>query len=71
MSGDSSPIILNAANEIAVAAFLQREIRFTQIPVIIEEVLNKQERRTVNSIEEILEEDSKARSLAKKLVNDQ
>jgi 1-deoxy-D-xylulose-5-phosphate reductoisomerase len=71
LSGDSSPIILNAANEIAVAAFLQREIRFTQIPVIIEEVLNKQERRTVNSIEEILEEDSKARSLAKKLVNDQ
>ncbi len=70
LSGDSAPIILNAANEIAVAAFLQREIRFMQIPVIIEEVLNKQERRTVKSIEEILEEDSKARSLAKKLTNE-
>ncbi len=50
LSGDSAPIILNAANEIAVAAFLQRELSFTQIPVIIEEVLNKQERHIVKSI---------------------
>ncbi len=67
LRGDSAPIILNAVNEIAVAAFLQREIRFNQIPVIIEEVMNKQECRVVNSIEEIQEEDKLARSLAKKL----
>jgi len=67
-SEDSAPIILNAANEIAVAAFLGREISFTQIPVIIEETLNKQERKTVDSIEEILEEDNKARNLALKLI---
>ncbi len=70
LRSDSAPIILNAANEIAVAAFLQREIRFTQIPVIIEEVLNKQECRTLDAVEEILEEDKLARSLAKKLVAD-
>lgn len=67
LRGDSAPIILNAVNEIAVAAFLQREIRFNQIPVIIEEVMNKQECRVVNSIEEIQEEDKLARFLAKKL----
>ncbi len=70
LSNDSAPIILNAANEVAVAAFLQREVSFTQIPVIIEKVLNKQERRVVNSIEEILEEDNKARSLAKKFASE-
>lgn len=67
LAGGSSPITLNAANEIAVAAFLQREISFTQIPVIIEDVLNQQDHRIVNSIEEILEVDNNARTLAKKL----
>ena len=60
--------ILNAANEIAVAAFLQREISFTQIPVIIEEALNVQERKLIGSIEEVLEEDNKARSIASNLI---
>ena len=59
----------NMIGKIAVTAFLEREISFTQIPVIIEEVLNKQERKLVDSIEEILEEDSKARYLAKKLIS--
>ena len=68
LSEDSAPIILNAANEIAVAAFLQREISFTQIPVIIEEALNVQERKLIGSIEEVLEEDNKARSIASNLV---
>ena len=65
---DSAPIILNAANEIAVAAFLEREISFTQIPVIIEEALNVQERKLISSIEDVLEEDNKARVIAKNLV---
>ena len=68
LSEDSAPIILNAANEIAVAAFLQREISFTQIPVIIEEALNVQERKLIGSIEEVLEEDNKARSIASNLI---
>ncbi len=65
----SAPIILNAANEIAVAAFLQREISFTRIPVIIEETLNTQECTDVSTIEEILEQDQQARILARKLVS--
>ena len=68
LSEDSAPIILNAANEIAVDAFLEREISFIQIPAIIEEALNVQERKVVSSIEEVLEEDSKARSIALNIV---
>ena len=39
--GGSSPILLNAANEIAVEAFLRGEISFVKIPQIIEEVMMK------------------------------
>lgn len=63
----SAPIVLNAANEIAVGAFLDRMISFTRIPVIIEECLNALENKAVSSIEEILEEDNKARALAQSL----
>lgn len=65
----TAPLILNAANEIAVAAFLSGEISFTQIPVIIEAALNKQESKVVSTIEEILEEDQKARVLAQALIS--
>jgi 1-deoxy-D-xylulose-5-phosphate reductoisomerase len=41
MAGGSAPCVLNAANEIAVQAFLDRRIRFTEIPRIIEECLEK------------------------------
>jgi len=63
----SAPIVLNAANEVAVGAFLDRMISFTRIPVIIEECLNTLENKAVSSIEEILEEDNKARALAQSL----
>tara|TARA_R110000824_G_scaffold288508_3_gene476841 strand:- start:183398 stop:184606 length:1209 start_codon:yes stop_codon:yes gene_type:complete len=65
----TAPIILNAANEIAVAAFLSGDISFTQIPVIIEGALNKQESKVASTIEEILEEDHKARVLARDLIS--
>jgi len=42
-------------------------ISFTRIPVIIEECLNALENKAVSSIEEILEEDNKARALAQSL----
>ena len=40
-TGGSAPAMLNAANEVAVAAFLERRIRFSDIAVIIEDVLNR------------------------------
>jgi 1-deoxy-D-xylulose-5-phosphate reductoisomerase len=69
LAGGSAPIILNAANEIAVDAFLKREISFTRIPVIIEDCLNTLENKAVDSIEEILEVDNKVRILAQRLSN--
>lgn len=39
-AGGAAPAVLNAANEIAVAAFLAGKIRFSRIPVIVEAVLN-------------------------------
>ncbi len=63
----SAPAVLNAANEIAVEKFLKEEISFKQITEIVEEVLNKIEHFEVNSVEDILEFDAKARALALKI----
>ena len=68
-AGGTAPLILNAANEVAVAAFLAEELSFTQIPVIIEKSLDAQEIRQADSLEEILEADQNARKLAQKLVS--
>lgn len=63
-AGASAPIILNAANEIAVQAFLHERIRFTQIPQLIEDVLNAQQAAPVQSLEQIVEVDQQARLCA-------
>jgi 1-deoxy-D-xylulose-5-phosphate reductoisomerase len=40
-AGGTAPCVLNAANEIAVEKFLNSDIKFSRIPVIIEKALNK------------------------------
>ncbi|OUV68072.1 MAG: 1-deoxy-D-xylulose-5-phosphate reductoisomerase [Gammaproteobacteria bacterium TMED133] len=57
-------IALNAANEIAVELFLKELISFIDIPIIIQEVLEKTKAEEVNTIEAVLELDRKARELA-------
>lgn len=64
----SQQIILNAANEIAVASFLEKKIKFTDIPEILEKTLNAYETLEVTTINEVLELDKKARKTAKKLI---
>lgn len=64
----SAPVILNAANEVAVAAFLARGLRFDQIPAIIDATLQKQPACQPASLEEVLAEDRKARELAAGLI---
>jgi len=66
--GGSKPIALNAADEVAVAAFLDGSIRFDQIPATIEQVLGETESRKPESINEILLTDAEARTAAKKWV---
>ncbi len=60
----SHSIALNAANEVAVDAFLNERIRFIDIPTIIRDVLEKTKAEEVHTIEIVLELDGKARKLA-------
>ncbi|RYY03509.1 MAG: 1-deoxy-D-xylulose-5-phosphate reductoisomerase [Gammaproteobacteria bacterium] len=60
----TAPTILNAANEIAVAAFLQRQIRFDQIATVIASVLDKQEVIEPDSLALVIASDQRARELA-------
>ena len=59
--GGYATIALNAANEIAVAAFLQRKIAFMDIPALIETVLQDAPSGTPTSLEAILEYDQNSR----------
>ena len=63
-AGNSAPAMLNAANEVAVAAFLERRIRFPQIARIIEDVLGLEPIVAVNDLGAVFEADTKARALA-------
>ena len=67
-SGGLAPAILNAANEIAVAAFLKNSIGFTEIPQVVEQTLNQVESGTAESIDLILQADRAARSVAQQIV---
>ncbi|QWD23933.1 1-deoxy-D-xylulose-5-phosphate reductoisomerase [Polynucleobacter paneuropaeus] len=62
--GGTAPVILNAANEIAVAAFLDNALQYLQIPEVVERVLNTTPPSTPSSLEDILEVDAKSRVLA-------
>jgi len=63
-AGGTAPAVLNAANEIAVAAFLDRRIRFTEIPAIIAETLERLPGTAVTSIDDVLLADERARAFA-------
>ncbi|MCG4454001.1 1-deoxy-D-xylulose-5-phosphate reductoisomerase [Pseudomonas sp. MMS21-TM103] len=63
-AGGSVPAMLNAANEVAVAAFLERRIRFPEIASIIEAVLNAEPGVAVENVEAVLAADRRARELA-------
>ncbi len=69
-SGGTAPTILNAANEIAVEAFLQERIRFTAIPELIEETLGRMSIAAAESLETIFAADTEAREVATTLMAD-
>lgn len=66
--GGTAPAILNAANEIAVASFLDGELSFVDIPYIVEQTLDNLESRSATSLTEILEDDLAARKEAEHLI---
>jgi len=67
-SGGIMPTVLNAANEIAVEAFLNEEIRFTDIPVIIERSMEQFVVKPASTLEIILETDQQARVVAQTII---
>lgn len=62
--GGTATVALNAANEVAVRRFLNREIPFMRIPRIIRETLDRHEQLPSDNIEEIQEADRRAREVA-------
>jgi 1-deoxy-D-xylulose-5-phosphate reductoisomerase len=69
-AGGTAPAILNAANEIAVEAFLHQRIRFTAIPELIEETLGRMTIETADSLDTIFAADARARELTATLLAD-
>ena len=68
LEGGCAPVILNAANEVAVAAFLGGKIRFTRIPELITEALGRVPNRALDSIESCVDVDARTRTLDRKSV---
>ena len=67
--GGTACAILNAANEIAVDAFLNNKLRFDQIPVVIEQVMDTLPSMPATELSQIFEADEAARIAATKLIN--
>ena len=67
-SGGTSPTVLNAANEVAVQAFLDRQIAFTAIHRVVEQVLGQCPVHTADSLETILAADALARAVANECI---
>jgi len=63
-TGGTAPALLNAANEVAVAAFLERRVRFPEIAVIIETVLTAESAQVVDALDTVLAADARARAAA-------
>jgi 1-deoxy-D-xylulose-5-phosphate reductoisomerase len=68
--GGSCPAILNAANEVAVRAFLQGQVKFTAIPELIEDTLSAVPAGNSAGLEELMDVDALARSVTEQAVAD-
>lgn len=67
--GGNSPCVLNAANEIAVAAFLSQEIGFLEMSDLIEETMVRAEFVSHPSLEDYIDTDRRAREITEQLIN--
>jgi 1-deoxy-D-xylulose-5-phosphate reductoisomerase len=67
-TGGTCPAVLNAADEIAVDAFLRREIAFTDIPKLIQAALDAHEPQSGSSLDAVVDADRWAREFAKRWV---
>ncbi len=68
-TGGSAPVVLNAANEIAVEGFLNGMLAFNAIPAVINECLQRSPIQSMHNLEDILSVDNRSRVLARTLMN--
>ncbi len=67
--GGTAPAILNAANEVAVEAFLEGKIRFDLIPFLIEKTLQETESKPLEKLEDVIDADIFARIKAQEILS--
>jgi 1-deoxy-D-xylulose-5-phosphate reductoisomerase len=70
LSGGTTPAVLNAANELAVEAFLQEKIRFLDIPRVIGSVVGKHTNSAASSLEKILSVDAWSRKTTQDVIRE-
>jgi len=68
--GGLMPTVLNAANEVAVGAFLDQKIGFLEIPAVIRKTMSQFEVQEYQVLEEVLRTDLKARKVARRLISE-
>ncbi len=69
-AGGTAPCILNAANEVAVHAFLQGRLSFLGIPAVVEDTLARLDTQPVRAFESLYDADREARAVAAELISD-
>ena len=67
-AGGAAPIVLNGANEVAVASFLSGEIRFPEIAALVQEILDMANFDAPSSIRDVLEIDRVTRERARAMM---
>jgi len=70
-AGNNMPTVLNAANEVAVESFLNGQMKFTAIPVMIEHALENIARKSIATLEDVLETDRHTRFVAQEWLQSQ
>jgi 1-deoxy-D-xylulose-5-phosphate reductoisomerase len=67
-AGGTAPAVLNAANEVAVQAFLDRRLNFTAITTVIDKVLQRLDSSPVKALGDVLDADAAARRVGLALI---
>ena len=70
-AGGTAPTVLNAADEVAVAAFLEERLPFTAIPAVIERVLEEMPAQSVSHFDDLFAADAEARERSQEQVREQ
>src|SRR5579863_1536093 len=70
VAGGGAPTVLNAANEVAVAAFLDEQIGFLDIAAMVERTLDRMPNRRIDSLDDVYALDREARATARALIGE-